>query len=63
MELRKFKDKELENYTIVNDCGNTRTGFYHKSTLFLGNNVIEQNKINYINRTWEHYRYQQVWLV
>ncbi len=58
MELRKFKDKELENYIIMNEYGDTRTGFYHKSTLFLGSNAIEQNKVHYINRTWEHYRYQ-----
>ena len=58
MELRKFKDKNLANYTIVNESGSTSRGFYHDSILMLGSNEIERNRCNYLNRTWECYRFQ-----
>ena len=58
MEIRKFRDKKLVNYIVVNDSGNTRTGFYHESILFLGDSEIERSRCNYLNRTWEYYRFQ-----
>lgn len=58
MEIRKFKDKDLQNYLIVNDCGSNSRGFWHDSTLFLGDNEIEHYRAHYINRTWECYTYQ-----
>ncbi len=55
-----------KDYMFVNESGNTRNGFYHKSTLFVtnpyGDNSLSyekgSNKVNYLNRTWECYRYQ-----
>lgn len=58
MEIRRFKDKDLSNYLIVNDSGSNRSGFWHESTLFLGDNEIAHNRAHYINRTWERYRFQ-----
>lgn len=45
-------------YQFVNRSGNTRYGFYHKSELFKNGMKIGENKVNYLNRTWESYRYQ-----
>lgn len=58
MEIRRFRDKKLVDYIVVNNSGNTRTGFYHESILFLGDNEIERSRCNYLNRTWEYYRFQ-----
>ena len=58
MEIRKFKDKDLSNYIMVNNSGSNRYGFWHESTLFLGDNEIAQYKAHYINRTWESYKFQ-----
>lgn len=58
MELRKFKDKDLQQYLIVNESGSNSRGFWHDSTLFLGDNEIAHNRAHYINRTWECYRFQ-----
>lgn len=58
MEIRRFKDKDLQKYLIVNDSGSNRSGFWHDSTLFLDDSEIAHNRTHYINRTWECYRYQ-----
>ena len=54
MEIKQLKN----NYTFVNEYKNTRHGFAHKSTLFRNNYEIGSNTCNYLNRTWEQYRYQ-----
>lgn len=55
MEIRKFKN---EKYEIVNEAGNTKNGFYHRSTLFVNGFERATNKVDYLNRTWECYRFQ-----
>lgn len=61
MEVRKFKINGNE-YEFVNESGNTRCGFYHKTSLFKSNGdsswKVSERKVNYLNRTWESYRYQ-----
>lgn len=52
--------KKIGNYEFVNDWCNTRTGFAHKTTLFLNQVEIGSYKVNYYNRTWESYTYQIV---
>lgn len=57
MELFKYKDGNKE-YSIVCDWKKTRTGFYHKCTLFYGGNELSNARASYMNRTWEEYPYQ-----
>lgn len=40
------------------DSIGTRSGFAHIVTLYKDNNEISCGRANYINRTWESYRYQ-----
>lgn len=56
MEIRKFNG--MEDWSIVNDSGWTRSGFYHESILIHYGHEIERAKVNYINRTWECYTFQ-----
>ncbi len=58
MRTRTFENELLKNYTFVNECGSTRSGFYHKSTLIKNNSSVGEAKICYLNRTWECYTYQ-----
>lgn len=57
METKKVVVNEKE-YLFVNESGSTRNGFYHRSVLLRNGNEIMTNKVNYLNRTWECYRYQ-----
>lgn len=61
MEIRKFTVGDYD-YEFVCESGNTRNGFYHKASLFKSNKdsswKIAESKVNYLNRTWESYRYQ-----
>ena len=59
--------KNIGNYQFVNESGNTRNGFFHKTTLFkkLGengeqNSFVAEARASYINRTWESYAFQSV---
>lgn len=45
-------------YVFTNDSGSNRCGFYHRSILYVNGNRKAENKVNYLNRTWEVYRYQ-----
>ena len=57
MEIKNFNidGKEI---IFVNDSHNTRYGFKHTSHLFIDGTERGDNTSNYINRTWECYRYQ-----
>lgn len=61
MEIKKFNVGEV-SYEFVCEGGYTRNGFYHRATLFKESNgnsyKLAENKVNYLNRTWESYRYQ-----
>ena len=41
-----------------NEYKSTRSGFSHTSSLYDGDRLISVGKCNYINRTWEAYRFQ-----
>lgn len=56
---------EIKNYTVDGrdftfycESHNTRNGFAHTCEVFEDNYKIGGAKINYLNRTWESYRYQ-----
>ena len=59
MEIKKFNidGKEVE---FVNESFDTRHGFKHVTTMFINNCEYGRNTCYYLNRTWEHYRYQTV---
>lgn len=57
-ELRKVTTKSGNEYEFFNEAGDTRYGFYHKSKLFINGCLVDTNKCNYLNRTWESYRFQ-----
>ena len=59
MELTTVGTSYRDNaYTFVNETVNTRNGFAHISRLFIDGIQVSENKVNYLNRTWEQYRYQ-----
>lgn len=59
MEIKKIKCKSGNEYSIVNEYWETSSSWGHKSTLLHSNNYeVATNKVRYINRTWEWYRYQ-----
>lgn len=46
-------------YFFVNETKDTRSGFKHTSILLRkGGSEIARHNCNYLNRTWETYRYQ-----
>lgn len=58
-----FKNKELKDYTIVNESFYNRSGFKHRSVLIYNNGVtgsheVARNEVQYYNRTWECYEFQ-----
>lgn len=56
-----MENVNVNGYEFINEFGDTRNGFYHKTILKNKNgNVIAENKINYLNRTWERYTFQTV---
>ena len=59
MEIRKITVNGNE-YQFINDSRNTRSGFAHDTTLFKNGREYSRATANYINRTWECYRYQTV---
>ena len=48
------------NIEFINTVKSTRSGFYHKTELYIDSEFILECKCNYINRTWESYPYQSV---
>ena len=48
------------NIEFKNSYGKTRSGFYHKTELYIDSKFILECKLSYLNRTWESYRYQSV---
>ena len=48
------------NIEFINTAKSTRSGFYHKTELYIDSEFILECKCNYINRTWESYPYQSV---
>ena len=52
--------KCIGEFRFVNESGSSRSGFWHKSTLFKDGRpyMLGDAKHHYINRTWESYTYQ-----
>ena len=46
------------NIEFKNSYGKTRSGFYHKTELYIDSKFILECKLSYLNRTWESYPYQ-----
>lgn len=59
METKKVMVLGKE-YLFVNESIGNRSGFVHRSTLMENDREVATYKIQYINRTWESYRYQSV---
>lgn len=56
-----MENVNVNGYEFINEFGETRNGFYHKTILKDKNgNEIAENKINYLNRTWESYTFRTV---
>lgn len=60
--VKDMETKELmvngNKYLFVNESRSTSNGFCHISTLFRNGYEIASHRCNYLNRTWEVYRYQ-----
>ena len=59
MEIKKLTVNGKE-YEFVNETVGTRNGFAHNTTLFVNGCRKGNARCNYLNRTWECYRYQTV---
>lgn len=58
MEIKKV-NVNGKQYEFINEYVNTRHGFAHISRLCNQyGDVISENRCNYLNRTWECYRFQ-----
>lgn len=57
MEIKKI-EMNGKVYEFVNETKDTRHGFAHVSTLLIDNYETMKHRCNYLNRTWESYRYQ-----
>lgn len=57
MEIKKI-EMNGNVYEFVNETKDTRHGFAHVSTLLINNYEAMKHRCNYLNRTWERYRYQ-----
>lgn len=49
-----------KKYNIVCNTADTRSGFKHIATLHSNGYSIGQAKINYYNRTWERFEFEDV---
>ena len=56
--MQSFRiNKDVE---AICEATDTRNGFKHTATLLVNGNESESVKINYLNRTWERYRFESV---
>lgn len=56
MRLFKLNDE----YTVVCESQNTRTGFRHVAILLRNGDEIDRTKCCYTNRTWERFTFETV---
>lgn len=47
-------------YMFINSGRSNRSGFVHETELFRNDRLINRNKVQYYNRTWECYIFQSV---
>jgi hypothetical protein len=45
-------------YEFINESWSTSRSWGHKTRLYINNNYVDDNKVSYLNRTWESYQYQ-----
>jgi hypothetical protein len=55
MHVVKVNGKE---YRFVNEGWSTSRSWGHKSSLYVNDLFVDSNKVTYINRTWESYRFR-----
>ena len=60
----EYIDKEIGDNKYMFECEyvNSRDGFSHVCTLWHDGHAISTNRVHYLNRTWEAYRFQSVML-
>lgn len=58
--MSDFKEIKMNghDYYFVCNTRKTRNGFAHDVELFIDDMSAEENTVNYLNRSWEYYRYQ-----
>jgi len=49
-----------DEYTVVCESQNTRTGFRHVAVLLKNGEELDRTKCTYQNRTWERFQFQSV---
>lgn len=47
-------------YTVVCEAQNTRTGFRHVAVLLRNGDEVDRTKVCYQNRTWERFTFESV---
>lgn len=62
MAIKIIKLNNGREFTFVNESRSNRSGFVHETTLYNGECLLERNKCQYYNRTWECYQYQSCML-
>lgn len=58
MEIFRFKQKALKEYSIACEYWETSRAWGHRAILMYNGHDVLETKIRYYNRTWEMYRYQ-----
>jgi len=56
--MREFRLND--EYTVVCESQNTRTGFRHVAILLRNGDEIYRTKCTYQNRTWERFQFESV---
>lgn len=56
--MREFRLND--EYTVVCEAQNTRTGFRHVAVLLRNGDEIDRTKVCYQNRTWERFTFETV---
>ena len=57
-ELLTLTTENGNTYSFHNESVGNRSGFYHKTEVFVNGCHLTTNKVQYYNRTWESYRFQ-----
>lgn len=56
--MREFRLND--EYTVVCESQNTRTGFRHVAILLRNGEELDRTKVCYQNRTWERFTFESV---
>lgn len=59
---RKLIKVNGNEYEFINNYWETRSSWGHESWLLINGREEKYNKVRYINRTWENYRFQSCML-